>query len=321
MRLPVLFVLCLIASVGAYGGMFAFVIKKPMTIGFIDTAYTVKEEHARAARGRKLLIQGGSNVLFSHRCETMEPILGITCVNSGVTAGLGTEFALEKARDILAPGDVVYMPLEFEAYLYPDMPNGTKVENEYALAYEPRRFWQFPPERIATALFSNGLADLISGVIEMGLDRAGVQRRFNRGTLTTQGDLRGHTVERGRAYQAWVKSAQMNVPDVGRVDRAISEIHSVVRFLDWAHASGVTVIGGLPTTYENLPLTEAQIDRLANIYSSQGAEFLVLDNKSQYARSCFYDNPYHLNEICQISHSQHLAEALKPMISRIPSRR
>jgi hypothetical protein len=38
------------------------------------------------------VILAGSNGPYSHRCETIEPILGMPCVNGGIAVGIGLDF-------------------------------------------------------------------------------------------------------------------------------------------------------------------------------------------------------------------------------------
>ena len=52
------------------------------------------------------------------------------------------------------------------------------------------------------------------------------------------------------------------------------------------------------------------------VYLDQGAEFLVLANRSRYPRSAFFDTPSHLNEPAQIAHSALLARALAQRLDR-----
>jgi hypothetical protein len=78
------------------------------------------------------------------------------------------------------------------------------------------------------------------------------------------------------------------------------------------------VVGGLPTTPDNVVIGEASIATLRELFMRHGHRFLVLPNHSQYPLSCFYDSLYHLNEECQIRHSALLGQVLAAELARNP---
>ena len=73
-----------------------------------------------ALRSRTELIVAGSNGPYSHRCETMEPLLGIACVNAGVAVGIGLDYLFARWEPLLRSGDIVYLPLEEAQYTRTD---------------------------------------------------------------------------------------------------------------------------------------------------------------------------------------------------------
>jgi hypothetical protein len=81
-------------------------------------------------------------------------------------------------------------------------------------------------------------------------------------------------------------------------------------------ARGVRVIGGLPTGFADLALPPATIAAIRAVYLDNGGMFLELPNRSRYPRIDFFDTPEHLNEPCQIRHSQAVAAALAAMLDR-----
>lgn len=63
------------------------------------------------------MILAGSNAPNSHRCEVIEPILGIACVNGGVAVGIGLDYLFARWRPLLHPGDIAYLPMAEEQYV------------------------------------------------------------------------------------------------------------------------------------------------------------------------------------------------------------
>ena len=88
-------------------------------------------------------------------------------------------------------------------------------------------------------------------------------------------------------------------------------------FLRWAGQHQVLVIGGLPTGFDDSPISEDSLRVIRSIYLTAGAAFLELPNRSRYPRSAFFDSPDHLNEAAQIGHSLAVGLALRRMTGGI----
>ncbi len=84
-------------------------------------------------------------------------------------------------------------------------------------------------------------------------------------------------------------------------------------FVRRATASGIRVIGGLPTEYA-APLPDATLAAIHAVYRDNGGEFLELPNRSRYPQADFFDTPSHLSEPFQIAHSRAIATALRALL-------
>ena len=95
-------------------------------------------------------------------------------------------------------------------------------------------------------------------------------------------------------------------------------------FLQWASEHGVRAIGGLPTGFADLPISDESLAAIRAIYREHAAEFLELPNRSRYPREAFFDSADHLNEPAQIIHSVAVARGLlrqtAQVTDRIPAR-
>ncbi len=80
---------CLV-SVLVYLLLFSTMLDRPLSLGMFR--YQIDKSLARgtAIDGTKLVIIAGSNGPYSHRCETIEPLLGVPCVNAGVAVESGS---------------------------------------------------------------------------------------------------------------------------------------------------------------------------------------------------------------------------------------
>jgi len=249
----------------------------------------------------------------------MEPLLGMSCSNMSVSSDLSLDYQLDIIKPYLNPGDIVYMPLEFGALsgTKKDMMGGAELP--YIVAYDHDYLEGMGFERLMHALFYFDLKFLISGLGEMLLESMHVKRRFSLETLTRQGDESGHTREKGLPYRALLASLEWSPPASGAFSGDSFKTGILENFLGWAAARDIQVIGGLPTTFDDEPVPDELVARLCAWYRQHGQGFMVLENKSRYPRSSFYDTPYHLVEEQQIRHSRLLAGRLGEITSRSPN--
>jgi hypothetical protein len=75
-----------------YALLFGFLLDRPLALGYLRQQIDAKLARAAAIDQPKLVILAGSNGPYSHRCETIEPILGMPCVNGGVAVGIGLDY-------------------------------------------------------------------------------------------------------------------------------------------------------------------------------------------------------------------------------------
>ena len=304
-------ILACISSILIYLLVVAFVVKKPLTMGFIHEAQQVRAAYWRAHPGPKLVIIAASNGLFSHRAEVMERVLGIPCLNGSTIGQFGLDVQIALAKRWLKPGDIVFMPLEYTSYALTNEQIDKSEANSYIIAYAPGLLHDFGWHRVLCVLFHFDLKYLISAVVEMGLAEVGISRRFNKGSLTPQGDMQGHTESMGKEYRGYVRSLPQASPSEELLHKKFPGEIVLEHFLRWAKEHHIRVIGALPTVFNDRPISDKVIAKIASLYQSQGQEFLLLPNRSQYDRHCFYDTDYHLNEASQIAHSELVAKYLQ----------
>jgi hypothetical protein len=307
-------ILACISSILIYLLVFAFFINKPLSMGFINEAQLIRANYVQAKPGPKLVIIAGSNGLFSHRAETMEKILNLPCLNASITAEFGLDIQIDLAKKWLAPRDIVLMPLEYLSYTSTRNSIENSPANGFIINYAKWLLHDYDWHRVLCTMFYFDTKYLISGVVEMSLKAVGVTRRFNTGTLTPEGDMRGHTELKGREYRKYVMSVPQGFPDPELLHKRFLGEIILTNFLKWAKERNIRVIGTLPTVFNDQPISEAAIAKIASIYQDQGQEFLLLPNRSQYDRHYFYDSNYHLNEENQIAHSQLIARYLQPRL-------
>jgi hypothetical protein len=81
------------------------------------TATAKKIELARRIREPRILIVGGSNAHFGLRAQMIEAATRRPAVNLATHAGMGLNYIFFLMETVLRPGDIVVLPLEYDAYL------------------------------------------------------------------------------------------------------------------------------------------------------------------------------------------------------------
>jgi hypothetical protein len=241
-RLASLIAACL-ASLALYAVVFGFVAHKPLTVDVIADLLHRKAEYAERIGSPKLVVFAGSNARFSHRCETIEQVLALPCVNFGVARGIGLDYLLGDLEPVLRRGDVVYMPLEYEWYTDETIAAMTGPDAALMAYGDKRRLFALGWERSLRAAFAFDPSFLASGLVEMALDAAGFQRRVGGASLDRQGDEVGHTQDEAAPYRAYIGNVRPFIPSTESLTAPTYAKAQIAGFLAWARAPGLLVIG------------------------------------------------------------------------------
>ena len=295
------------ASLLIYLILFAAVLDRPLSLGMFRTQIDATLARGAAASGPKLAIVAGSNGPYSHRCETIEPLLGRPCVNAGIAVGIGLEYLFARWRPLLKPGDVVYLPLEEVQYTRAAAALGPDAaimfrHDRATLATMPTDIW-------IGAAFSSGLRALLMSGIETGLVLAGFDdpRAAAGGFRNAWGDRAGHGPDRPGANPAFLARVTPRHETADRIETGAGTA-TIVAFVEWAGRHDVIVVGGLPAGFADSPIPPDTKAAIALVFTAHGARFI--DPGARYPRSAFFDTPDHLAEPAQIAHSRLIAAEL-----------
>lgn len=317
-----LFIISMAAGLIIYGLIFGLVARRPQSAGIIAQYIEHKFQYAGSLKSPKLALLGASNVRFSHRCETMTRVLGYPCVNLGINNQVALDVMLNTFGPTLMAGDLVYLPLSYEPYMWSQKHIDGLLSTVYLFQYAPLRLQEYNWHKRFNAFFYYDIPFLFKGLAESVLPRFGIQRMagkdrtFGLHTLNKQGDETGHTKTQAEPYRQLSVPFAWTPPVPQKFNPESSDSGKLLAdFLKRSADKGIIVVGGLPTTQQSAPVAKEVIDKLRGLYESNGQHFIALDNKSAYPRDCFFDTGYHLHEGCQIQHSQKVAEALKPFLT------
>lgn len=310
------FITAIVFSNCLYSFCFIFVIHKPLTIGVMKEYFHKKTAYMQKAQGQKFILLAGSNGRFSHRCEIIEKKVGLPCTNMSISADLSLEYQFDKLKPYLNPGDIIYLPLEYESYSGSEEEIFTGSQIPYIAAYDHLYLFDRDLDELIQVLFYFDIKYMISAVGEMILHTAGLKRRYSVDTMTLQGDESQHVLVSGRPYRPYIETLKWHPPDSSAIDLRSFKMARLEKFLRWAAAKNIRVIGGLPTTFDDFFISDKVIAKIESIYKKNGHDFLIMSNQSQYPRKVFYDTSYHLAEEYQITHSLTLSRYLTQMIGK-----
>lgn len=300
-----------------YGTAFACLLDRPLTLGALRDRIEANLTVGRATAQPKLVILAGSNGPYSHRCATIQALIGRPCINAGVAVGVGLDYLFARWKPVLHPGDVVYLPLEEAQYVRSRLTSDLGPDAAIMLRHDRTTLLSMPPRRQLAALFSGDLRGAVMSVIETTLvkDDFGDPRSAASGSFNQQGDHIGHTAALAAANQSALAAMVPFHPTAARITAGYGT-QLVTGFIRWATAHGVRVIGGLPVGFTDSPVGLDEKAAIQAVFHNQGAPFLETTEGGRYPRSAFFDTPDHLNETAQIAHSNAVARGLEGLIDR-----
>jgi hypothetical protein len=304
------FAACLLSFL-LYALIFGFVVDRPLALGFLREQIDAKLARAAAIDGPKLVILAGSNGPYSHRCEVIEPILRMPCVNGGVAVGIGLDYLFARWQRVLRPGDVLYLPMEEAQYLRTRAATAVGPDAAIMFRHDWRTLVSLPAERWPAAVFSFDLRTALMAPIEAALVIAHFRdpRTEMTGATNQWGDHVGHTGALATLSRDVLATAIPHHPSAEQISAGYGT-ELIAAFTRWAAAHNMRVIGGLPTGFVDSPMPDVTLQAIRSVYSANGGDFLILPNFSRYPRSAFFDTAEHLNETWQAVHSKLLAEQL-----------
>lgn len=287
--------------------------------------YQIKQEVAGTKSGaKKIVFVGGSNVLYGISAAEVEQAFGMPCLNFGTHAGLPFDYLLHRVKQVVSPGDILVISLEWE-YLHRPLDDLNAVYTGCILGGEPRYFWRLPASQQLRICFSAPVSRLVLPLTISPEASAGVQNVYMdsvRGVhIDSWGDFMGNFPER-RAKSELARLLGLTPhPCTLAEAEGHSDFWKVVRELrNWAKRKRVTVVFAAPALLDNPILTGADYRQIfaagEKHYESLGIPVIARQNTNFYGESLMFDSVYHLNSAGREIRTKQLIEGLKPVVSR-----
>lgn len=282
---------------------------------WIADAYRLKTAAAAAIAGPKIVIVAGSSALFGLDAGLIERAYGLPTINFGVNAGLLPPYVLHKSKEVLRPGDIVLMPLEYSFYTYDGVANVQMIDQiwsrdpgflrQLSLLEQLRMVWLVSANRLVEGYLARGGAPAMCGPY-------GYQNIDGRGDQT-------HTS--AAEAVAWAydwANLQKDLPRRYGLKASPPEAWAWLGgYLDWAREQGVRVVITPPTMlfdpfYREDARERAFYQGLGPRVRALGVPFVGDPYAYMYERQWYFNTDYHLNDLGRQRHTRRLIADLGP---------
>jgi hypothetical protein len=280
-----------------------------------------KEALAHAAPGPRILVVGGSGVLFGIKASLITEATGIPAFNLGVTAGMGGKYIMHRAAELMRPGDIVLLILEYDLHdtgtgNFPDWIDPyfidfmTQGDPDYLRAMP----WRFQMELAMRQTFRS----LRRGIqARFKPDRPVVDERFYAvENIDQHGDMiRHHREEKPPALRTEYRG---DAVALGVMDTSSGGWPDVRDFLALARERGVKVIAAYSNVADDSAYADPgfgeKVELLRRFYAEHGAPMLGDAADAFFPGPDVFDTVYHPVHEAAEARTRRLIELIRPQL-------
>lgn len=288
----------------SYLGAVYFFFKYPKSSTlWINNLYKKKLEYSKSIEGRKIILIGGSNVLFGISAKRLEKKLGIPVLNLGTHGALGAEYLLYRAkRDYLNPGDIVLLSLEYRAFLKKDQSSAER--DFYIMSYDKEFLKSLSLQEKFKNLRRVGFGDFMYSIQSQLTGDPKVKKRtfYNFKRINVNGDQiipNENNIEKTKLRKVrilkQIESIGTKVFD-SKIKKDATGFLALDEFIDWCKQSNITVY------YEFCPMGTNDVNKhTESVLKSEIIEYLkskdvkIVNTKIFYDIKYLFDTKNHLN--------------------------
>ena len=313
MRLIVALLLGAFVWLAMWLGLIAGQLGKPHADNlWVREAYDLKRAAAEAFRGeRKVLLVGGSATMFGVNSPQLSEALGLPAVNLGVNAGLGTHEIPRQVDDLIEPGDLVVMPLEYRLLLWDGVPS--YVTLSWALEH-PQTLLHWRWKTLLAGLWSLPLDRVLGGYQGFDPDQLPLGP-YGAHKLDALGDQVGTA---GALRSAAQLAALMQLPpeqyDVLYRDSTLGLMVWEQWWQRWRARGACLVVAPPPFMFVSAYQTDrysAFFDGVPHRVEERGVRYLGHPKEGFFPVEAMFDTNYHLTAESRAVYTSWLAGALR----------
>ena len=311
---------CFIAGLSLVAGLFCFLAYRQLGAPTGKSEWTWqlvkrKTEIARSIQTSKLLVAGGSSVLFGISAETIEKATGIPSVNMGTHAVLPMTYHLRVLQEVLRPGDTALLALEYELY-HRDEKKLDELYLDYLLSRDHEYFLKLPLFRQIQIFTQTPVDRIWSGLAARKRSPGPMNSSvYNTTNLNANGDQTGH-------YRA-LRPNIANFDSPGGImasgfSQRTSGRKTLQDFAGWCRSNHVQLLATFPNRATNKVfqpqiMKQAQADFSA-FYQSINVPLLGTVSEATLPEDEFFDTVYHLTAEGQYARTLRLLTHLRPYL-------
>jgi hypothetical protein len=248
---------------------------------------------AAGVPGARVLLVGGSGVLYSVRAEALEASLGVPVVNLGLHAGLGLDYLLRGIEQKVRPGDAVVLFLEY-GLLVTAPPDWTLAD--YVIPHD-LHFWLASGPGSALALAARLTpAEYARKLVSPW--RPPVDGAPFRAMLNDHGDLVANRKAMQQEQHRKTREHYASPFSGTAVDP--QQAQRLREFVAYCRTRGITVIAGFPAFLRFPEYDDGAYarfyDEVARLYAGEGVASLGTPREFFVDRGAFFDSNYHLHD-------------------------
>ena len=279
---------------------------------WVKEAYALKLGVAEQYIGqKKLLVVGGSASMFGVRSPDLERAFDLPTINLGVNAGLGTYEVPARVDQLIEPGDVVVMPLEYRLLLWDGVPS--YVTLSWALEH-PETFSRWSAKSLVWGLWSLPLKRVVEGYLNTDV-RHLLRGPYGAHRLDQWGD-QTQTASKSRSdAQRQALAAQ----PAERYDELYAE--TSLGLAEWGYwwrrwkSRGACLVV-VPAPFMTLPAYESStfkafFDSVPGRVSQQGVTYLGHPRDGFFPVEAMFDTNYHLTDESRDLYTRRLIASLR----------
>ncbi|WP_108808444.1 hypothetical protein [Aquimarina spinulae] len=264
---------------------------------------TDKHQRIKDIKKQKMILAGGSNLVFGIDSQQIENEFNIPVINLGLHAKLGLAFILNELKDVAKPKDIIILSIEHLMTVEGDreLQTMTSYYNPFAYKYYHQKDNNWSTQ-VKMKLDNHHM--LFKKIISNTIEKAKNDPVYTRNGLNKYGD--------GVNHLGLIQKDKLGSKSIIK-DNKDEEIRVLNDFYSFAKEKGIEVVFSYgayeASEYEKnmntLKKTHKKMKQNLNI------EMIMDIDDFVYPTSYFYDSVYHLNQKGRSIHTKKMIQKLK----------
>ncbi len=276
----------------------------------VDYSLLQKHQLLKKPQTNRLILTGGSNVLFGINSEILSDSLNKITINHAIHAGYGLKYILDDLGRFIKNGDIIIVAPEYSHFLKnnylgkePLLFSLTVIPNNLSLI----SLEQFSAVAEYIPKYSmNRMKSYLSNVLLNTVTTPSKPQNYTQYAVNTYGDHIAHWEKVAQPYNNYVFTGELNL-------NALEHLKSFEREVN---RSGARLLLTFPSvTHEIYQLNKEKIQLIEKSFNTFDFAVIGVPKMFAYEKELFFDSPYHLNKNGAEKRSNQLSNELKKLLN------